>query len=63
VGGFAEPTDLAADPDLEKIGIVVAAIPLCAVDAAHCDTYEIFEIGDDGTERVTVIRAAAWRAA
>src|ERR1700676_4555728 len=54
--GLAGPSDLAADPDLEPIGIVVAAIALVAVDAAHRNTCELFKIGDDGTERVAVIR-------
>ena len=50
--GFGDTANLAADPDLEAVGIVVAAIALVAVDAARCDTCELFEIGDDGTERV-----------
>jgi hypothetical protein len=29
--GFGDPADLAADPDLEPVGIVVAAIALVAV--------------------------------
>jgi hypothetical protein len=29
-----------------------------SVDAARCDTCELFEIGDDGTERVAVIGIA-----
>ena len=33
--GFGDTTDLTADPDLEAVGIVVAAIALVAVDAAH----------------------------
>src|SRR5205814_4843367 len=45
----------AADPDLELVGIVVAAIALVAMDAAHCDTCELFEIGNRRTERVAVI--------
>ena len=56
--GFGDPADLAADPDLEPVGIVVAAIALVAMDAAHCDTCELFEVSDDGTERVAVIRIA-----
>src|SRR6476646_3122551 len=36
----------------------LAAVALVAVDAAHCDTCELFEIGDDGTERVAVIGIA-----
>ena len=37
---------------------IVAAIALVAVDAARCHTCELFEIGDDGTERVAVIGIA-----
>jgi hypothetical protein len=29
----------------------MAVIALVAVDAAHCNTCELFQIGDDGTER------------
>ena len=47
---LGDPAGLAADPDLEPIGIVVAAIALVAVDASRCDTCELFEIGDDGTD-------------
>ena len=32
--GFGDAANLAADPDLEPVGIVVAAIALVAVDAA-----------------------------
>ena len=35
------------------------AIALIAVDAAHGDTGELFEIGDDGTEGVAVIRVSS----
>ena len=42
------PADLAADPDLEPIGIGVSAIALIAVDAAHRNTCERFEISADG---------------
>ncbi|KRR01952.1 hypothetical protein CQ10_41300 [Bradyrhizobium valentinum] len=48
VDGFGDAANLAADPDLEPVGIVVAAIALVALDAARCDTCELFEIGDDG---------------
>jgi hypothetical protein len=62
--GLGNPADLAADPDLEPIGIVVAAIALVALDAAHRNTADLFEIGNDRTERVAVMRVAApWRAA
>src|ERR1700730_14664319 len=58
---LGNPAGLAADPDLEPIGIVVAAIPLVAVDAAHRNTCEYFKIGDDGTKRVAVIGVAVQR--
>jgi hypothetical protein len=56
--GFGDTANLAADPDLEPVGIVVAAVALVAVDAARCNTSELFEVGDDGTERVAVIGIA-----
>src|SRR6476660_7148178 len=56
--GFGDTANLTADPDLEPVGIVVATIALVAVDAARCDTCELFEVGDDGTERVAVIGIA-----
>jgi len=58
---FGNPADLAADPYLEPIGIVVAAIALVAMDAAHRSTCELFKVGDDGTEGVAVIRIAVQR--
>ena len=58
---WVTPAGLAADPNFEPIGIVVAAIALVAVDAAHRHTCEFFQIGDDGTERVAVIRVAVQR--
>jgi hypothetical protein len=39
----------------------VAAIAFVAVDAAYGDTRQFFEIGDDGTEDVAVIRVAVQR--
>jgi hypothetical protein len=39
----------------------VAAIAFVAVDAAYGDTRQFFEIGDDGTEGVAVIRVAVQR--
>jgi hypothetical protein len=36
----------------------VAAVALVAVDAARFNTCELFEVGDDGTERVAVIGIA-----
>ena len=45
---FCDVADLAANPDPEPVGIVVAAIALVAVDAADSNTCELFEISDDG---------------
>src|SRR5262249_50737475 len=59
--GLGDTPDLAADPDLEPVWIVVAAIALVAVDAADRDTCKLFEIGDDGAERVAIIRADVQR--
>ena len=59
--GFGDPADLAADPDPEPVGIAVTAIALVAMDAAHRGTCELFKIGDDGTERMAVIRVAMQR--
>ena len=58
---FCDAAALAADPDPEPVGIVVAAIALVAVDAADSNTCELFEISDDGTERVAVVRIAMQR--
>jgi len=52
--GVGDTPDLTGDPDLEPVPIVVAAIALVAVDAAECNTCELFEIGDDGTESVAI---------
>src|ERR1700719_3751067 len=59
--GFGDTTDLTADPDLEPFGIVVAAIALVAMDAAHRNACEFFKIGDDRTERVAVVWIAMQR--
>src|SRR5713101_6109153 len=59
--GFGDTAELAADPDLEPVGIIVATIALVAVDATHSNACELFEIGDDGTERVAVIGFAVQR--
>src|SRR6202521_5055187 len=59
--GFGDTTDLAADPDLEPFGIVVAAIALVAMDAAHRNACEFFKIGDDRPERVAVVLMAMQR--
>src|SRR5262245_65146526 len=56
--GLGNTPDLAADPDLEPIRIVVAAIALVAMDATDRDTCEPFEIGDDRTESMAVVRVA-----
>ena len=58
---FCDAADLAANPDPEPVGIVMAAIALVAVDAADSNTCELFEISDDGTERVAVVRIAMRR--
>ena len=58
---FCDAADLAANPDPEPVGIVVATIALVAVDAADSNTCELFEISDDGTERVAVVRIAMQR--
>jgi hypothetical protein len=50
--GLGDTPDLAADPELEPVRIVVAAIALVAVDAADRDNCKLFEIGDDGAESV-----------
>ena len=49
--GLGHAPDLAADPDLEAVPIVVTAISLVAVDALERDACELFEIGYDGTKR------------
>src|SRR5262245_43301075 len=59
--GLGDTPDLTADPDLEPVRIVVAAIALVAVDAADRDTCKLFEIGDDGAECVAIIRVAVHR--
>src|SRR5258708_31628730 len=56
--GFGDAANLAAERGLEPVGIVLAAIALVAVNAARCNTCELFEVGDDGTERVAVIGIA-----
>src|SRR6476661_7971169 len=43
---------------LKAVGIVVTAIALVAVDAADGNPCKPFEIGDDGTERMAVVRVA-----
>src|SRR5437660_1925122 len=59
--GLGDTPDLTADPDLEPVRIVVAAIALVAVDAANRDTCKLFEIGDDGAQSVAIGRVAVQR--
>jgi len=47
---ICDAPDLAADPDLEPVEIVVAAVALVATDATDRNTCELFEIGDNRTE-------------
>src|SRR5580704_7742441 len=56
-----DTSDLAGDPDLEPIRVVVTAIAIVAVDAADLNTREPFEVGDDRTEGVAVIGVAVQR--
>src|SRR5258708_19969115 len=56
--GFGDPADLAADPDLEAVGIGVTAIALVAVDAAAGNPCKPFEVGGAGTERMAGGRLA-----
>ena len=60
-GCLGDTPDPAADPDLEPVRIVVAAIALVAVDAADRDTCKFFEIGDGGAECVAIIWVAVQR--
>ena len=48
--------DLAADKDLEPVRTVVTAIALVAVDAANGNPCKLFEVGDDETDCITVVR-------
>src|SRR3989442_1234543 len=45
---------LAGDPDLELVRMVMAAITLVEVHAAHLDAGELLQIGDHTRERVAV---------
>lgn len=56
---FGDMADLAGDPDFEPVGIV--AIASVAENAANHNPGELFEISDDGTERVAVIRISVQR--
>jgi hypothetical protein len=56
--GHGNTPDLAADP---PVRIVVAAIALVAMDATDRETCEPFEIGDDRTESMAVVRVAVQR--
>jgi hypothetical protein len=44
-GQLGDTADLAADPNLELVGVVVAAVALLPVDAADRNACELFEIG------------------
>src|SRR6266545_6799284 len=59
--GLGDAPDLAADPDLEAVRIVVTAISLVAVDALDRNACELFEIGYDGTKRMAVVGVAVQR--
>src|SRR5580692_12538226 len=59
--GLGDTADLAGDPDLEPVGVVVTAIALVAMDSADRNACEPFEVGDDRTECVAVIRVAMER--
>src|SRR5262249_10580029 len=59
--GLGDTPDLAADPDLEAVRIVVAAIALVSVDTAGRNACELFEIGDDGAKRMAIVRVAVQR--
>src|SRR5438105_11561857 len=59
--GLGDTPDLTADPDLDPVRIVVAAIALVAVDAADRDTCKLFEIGDGGAESMAIIWVAVQR--
>lgn len=54
-GGIADP---AGDPDLESVGMIVAAIALVDMDALGRDTNKLFHVGDDRAERVAIERIA-----
>ena len=56
--GLGDTADLAGDPDLEPVGVVVTAIALVAMDSADRNACEPFEVGDDRTECVAVIGVA-----
>jgi hypothetical protein len=58
---IGDAPNLAADPDLEPVGIVITAVALVATDATDRDTCELFEIGVDRAE-VTACHAAPWLA-
>ena len=59
--GLGDAPDLATDPDLKPVGIVVAAIALVAMDATDRDACDLFKIGDDRTEGMAIVRAAVQR--
>jgi len=45
-GGGGGSANLAADPDLEPVGMIVAAIALIDMDVLGLDTGELFHIGN-----------------
>jgi hypothetical protein len=54
--GLRNTPDLAADPDLEPVGMVVAAIALVAMDATDRDTCELFKIDDEPRGQPSALR-------
>jgi hypothetical protein len=52
---------LARDPDLELVGMVVAAIALVDVDTGDLDAGELLGVGDDGPKRMAVEGIAVQR--
>src|SRR5262245_13615943 len=59
--GLGYAPDLAGDPDLEAVRMVVTAIAFVSVDTASRNACELFEIGDDGAKRMAVVRVAVQR--
>ena len=56
--GLGGAPDLAPDPDLEAVGIVVTATALVDVDAVDRRASKFFEIGDNGAAPVAIIGVA-----
>jgi hypothetical protein len=59
--GSGDAPDLAADPDAELVGMIVAAIALIDMDALGFDAGELFQIGDYRPEGVAVEGVAVQR--